>query len=205
MQKFADSVDFFLADMAAKLDDHRLVSLAELPGVAVAQPGVRQLGLVAVDDLLLEHAVAVTDAAAMPRQMQRGDRVEETGGQSAQSAAAQSGFRLLLGQIRQVDTQFLQPFGTGFQQIEVQQVGGQDAALQVFDRKIIDLFDAAFQILLVGTGPLLGDQVADQTGQRLIALAGRSLVDAFAVETLKLLQIGADKGGFVMIHENPPL
>ena len=30
-------------------------------------------------------------------------------------------------------------------------------------------------------------------------------VDAFAVETLKLLQIGADKGGFVMIHENPPL
>ena len=205
MQKFADSVDFFLADMAAKLDDHRLVSLAELPGVAVAQPGVRQLGLVAVDDLLLEHAVAVTDAAAMPRQMQRGDRVEETGGQPAEAAAAQSGFRLLLGQIRQVDTQFLQPFGTGFQQIEVQQVGGQDAALQVFDRKIIDLFDAAFQILLVGTGPLLGDQVADQTGQRLIALAGRSLVDAFAVETLKLLQIGADKGGFVMIHENPPL
>ena len=205
MHEFVDSVDLFLADMAAELNDHGFVSLAELPGVAVAQPGVRQLGLVAVDDLLLEHAVAVTDAAAMPRQMQRGDRVEETGGQSAQSAAAQSGFRLLLGQIRQVDTQFLQPFGTGFQQIEVQQVGGQDAALQVFDRKIIDLFDAAFQILLVGTGPLLGDQVADQTGQRLIALAGRSFVDAFAVETLKLLQIGADKGGFVMIHENPPL
>ena len=57
--------------IAVELDIDSLVRFAVLPGKTILEPVIRDLNLVAVDDLLLEEAVLVTDAAAMSRQTMR--------------------------------------------------------------------------------------------------------------------------------------
>ena len=69
-----------------------------LPGVGMAQPVVRVLDLAAVVDLLAEHAVLVAQAVADGRDLQRGQRVDEAGGQPAEAAVAQAGVGLFLGE-----------------------------------------------------------------------------------------------------------
>ena len=70
----------------------------ELPGVEV-EPVVGHLDLVAINDLLLEDAIAVPQAVAPGRVVQAGETVEEAGGQAAQTAVAQGRIVLLLDDI----------------------------------------------------------------------------------------------------------
>ena len=62
----------------------------DLPRVGPAQPVVRLLDLPAVLDLLPEDAVLVAQAVADRRDLQRGQRVDEAGGQPAEAAVAQA-------------------------------------------------------------------------------------------------------------------
>jgi hypothetical protein len=76
----------------------------ELPRVEV-QPVVRDLDLVAVDDLLLEDAVAVAQAVAPSGEVQRGQGVQETRSQATEAAVAQRGVVLLLDDILDPETE----------------------------------------------------------------------------------------------------
>ncbi len=196
--------DVLLPDLAAELDGHRLVRPPKFPDVAVLQPRVRQFRLVAVDDLLPEHAIAVADTAAVSRNVQGSHRVQKTGGQPAESAAAKSGLGLLFGQVFQADPQIAQPLLALRQNIQVEQIGQQNASLQVFDRKIIHLLAVPFHIFTVCPRPAPGDQIADQTGQRLIAFPVGPQFDPFPVNALELLQILGDEFPFTLKHGNPP-
>ena len=71
------------------------------------QPIIRLLYLVAVFDLLFEHAVAITNAAAVGIIIQRGKRIQKTGCQSPQSSISQRRIRLLILYEIDVDADFL--------------------------------------------------------------------------------------------------
>ena len=197
-------IHVLLPNLAAEFHGHGLVRPAELPDIAVLQPGIRQLGLIPVDDLLLEHAVTVTDPAAIARNMQRGHGIQEAGGQPSQPAATESGFRFLLGQILQTDSQVAEAFLAQRQNIQIDQIAQQNPPLQIFDGKIVDLLAVALHILAVRSRPALGDQVADQAGQSLVAFPVGTLFDSFAVNTLEFFQILANEPRFIMKHGNPP-
>ena len=66
--------------LATVLDRVDRVRSLDFPRVSVAEPVVRLLDLVAVDDLLAENAVVVADPIAIGGVFQRSQRVHETGG-----------------------------------------------------------------------------------------------------------------------------
>ena len=63
----------------------------EFPGIAVDEPAVGLLHLLAVHDALREHAEVVTDAIAHAGQADAGDGVQKTGCQAPQAAVSEAG------------------------------------------------------------------------------------------------------------------
>ena len=82
----------------------------QLERIAVLQPVVRNLTLEAVLDLLLEHTVVIADAAAVSVVAARCERVEEAGGQSSETAVAESRIRLLVLKSVDVEAELLKSF-----------------------------------------------------------------------------------------------
>ena len=97
-------------DMASELYNLRILGTAQFKGVAVFQPVVGNLHLITVLNLLLEHAVTVTDTTAVCRVSQGCKRVQEAGSQSPQSAVSQRSIRLLIFHGVQIQPQLLQCF-----------------------------------------------------------------------------------------------
>jgi hypothetical protein len=101
-----DPLVAFLAVLVGELD-HAAVELdlvehlgpREFPGVAVAQPVVRVLDLLAVLDALVEHAVFVADAVAVAGDAHGRHRIEEAGGEPAEAAVAERRVGLDLGDV----------------------------------------------------------------------------------------------------------
>ena len=94
--------------LPAELHPLGVLGAVQLPRAAVGEPGVRRLDLVAVDDLLAEHAVVVADAVAEHRQRERGARIEEAGGEAAETAIAEAGIRLLGGDLLHLQAEVMQ-------------------------------------------------------------------------------------------------
>ena len=80
---------------------HGIDDVRGLCPALVRQPQVRRLGLEAVPELLTEQSAVVPQADAVAGQVQRCQRVQEAGGQAAQTAVAQAGLRLQLLQVGQ--------------------------------------------------------------------------------------------------------
>ena len=86
----------------------RMLRTLQLERIAVLQPVVRHLALETVLDLLLEHTVGIADAAAVSVVAARCERVEEAGGQSSETAVAESRIRLLVLKHVDVEPELLQ-------------------------------------------------------------------------------------------------
>ena len=69
--------------LTAKTNLHGFIRFPYFPGKTVAQPGIRQFHLLAVDNALVEKSVLVTDTAAMSRQLQGCHRIDITGSQAS--------------------------------------------------------------------------------------------------------------------------
>ena len=94
--------------ISAKLDGNGLVGLLGFPGVAIFQPAVGLLRLVAIDDPLPEQSEPIADPHAHAGDAQIGHGIQETGCQTAQAAVAQTGILFALAQFVQVDAEVLQ-------------------------------------------------------------------------------------------------
>ena len=91
------------ADGAAEADGVGDLRPLEFPGVAEAQPVLRQLLLHAVHHDLAEQPVLVADAVAEGGDAERRHALHEAGGQAAQSAVAQGGVGFLLLHVVDID------------------------------------------------------------------------------------------------------
>ncbi len=83
-------------DITAEMDFLGVLGSAQFERIAVLKPVVRHFLLVAVLDLLLEHAVVITDAAAVSRIIEGGQGIKEACCETAQTAVAQSRIGLLV-------------------------------------------------------------------------------------------------------------
>ena len=97
-----------LLDAAAEVDVHRMLGDALQPDFAAGQPLVGQLGLPAVDDLLLEDAEFVQDGVAHCWVAAGGQRVHKAGGKTSKAAVAKAGVRFQLKQVFHLDAHLLE-------------------------------------------------------------------------------------------------
>ena len=108
------------------------------PGMFV-QPGVRQFVLQAVGKALVEQAKVVTQADAVARQVQRCQRIQEAGSQTAQTAVAQARLRLDFLDVGKALACGSKGITHIIIQAEVDEVVGKQFADQKFSRDIIQL------------------------------------------------------------------
>ena len=177
-------VDGGFFHMAAEADLAHVLHGGHFPHVAVDQPIVGRFHLLAVDDALAEQAVFITDGAAHGGQAERGQAVQEAGGQTAQAAVAQTGFGLFLQHGAQVHAQLLQGLTVRVVGAQVEHVAVQAAARQKFDGKIIEPLAGGVLILFPVLHPLLHDLVFHGGSQGIINLLGCGVGQGAAVVAL---------------------
>ena len=145
--------------IAAELDDLGQLRTAQLEGIALFEPLVGHLYLEAVFDLLLEHTVAVADAAAVSRVAQACERIQEAGRQSSQTAVSKGGVRLLILDHVQIAAQLLQRFLYLVVIGQVNQVVAQGASHQELHGHIVHNLRILLLHLLLGSQPGVDDGV----------------------------------------------
>ena len=163
--------------IAVELDIDGLIRFAILPGETILEPVIRDLNLVAVDDLLLEEAVLVTDAAAMSRQTVRRHRVDEAGREASEAAVAKTGIRLLLIRLTQVDLETSEHILYSILDAEVHEVRLQQAADQELDGEIVDLLLSPFHVRAVRLDPILRNELLGCRSDGLVDFVLGELVD----------------------------
>ena len=101
------------AYIAAEFNHFRILRSAQFKRIAVHQPVIGNLYLITVADLLLEHAITITDTAAVCGISQRCQGIQETCCQTSQTTVTQCCIRLLVFDQVQIQSQFFQSFCYG--------------------------------------------------------------------------------------------
>jgi hypothetical protein len=160
--------------VAAKADLDHVVGMGELPGVAAQQPGVRLLDLPAVHKSLAEDAEFVANAVADRRQVERRQRIDETGGEAAQATVAQTRLRLQLQKFLQAEVEIGKQLFGDFCRASVEQILPQLLAHHVFSGEVIGEFRVGVVVCFGRLAPALGQQVTHGQRERhvQIVLAG---------------------------------
>ena len=86
-------------DVAEEADGVDDVGSLDLPGVSVLEPVVGHFNLFAVLDHLLEDTVIVADTVSPGGDLKRGQTVEETSGETAETTVAEAGVALLIVEV----------------------------------------------------------------------------------------------------------
>ncbi len=118
--------------IAAEMNFLCILGSSELERISVLEPVVRNLDLISVADLLLEHAVAVADAAAVSRIVQRGEGIEEACGKSSETAVSKRRIRLLVLNLVHVKAKLFQSFADRLERLQVNHVIAECPAHQEF-------------------------------------------------------------------------
>ena len=189
------AVRVVVLDPAAEADVVGRLAAVELPGVAVLEPGLGQLDLVAVEDLLAEEAVAVADAVAVGGHAHGRHALHEAGGEAAEAAVAEGGVGLELGDLVVVDVEELERRAHRLGEAEVRHRVAHQPADQELEAEVVDPLLAlevgrAGGVHPVFDRPVAGDEddrlqpvvrlgdlrvLADAVGQPLDDLAGEDL------------------------------
>ena len=101
------------AYIAAEFNHFRILRSAQFERIAIHQPVIGNLYLITVADLLLEHAITITDTAAVCGISQRCQGIQETCCQTSQTTVTQCCIRLLVFDQVQIQSQFFQSFCYG--------------------------------------------------------------------------------------------
>ena len=174
--------------IAIELDVDRLICLAILPLEAVAEPIVRNLDLVALDDLLLEESVLVAYAAAVTGKPQRGHRVDKAGCKTPKAAIAETRVRLLGEYLVEVDAEFFQSIGEKLHLAQVDEIRAHEPPEQEFDRKIVDLLVTALRVRLIRLDPVLADVLFHDGSNGRINLMRREVGEIAAPQDMRRSQ-----------------
>ena len=167
-------------DAAVELDRIQHFWSGEFPRIAVAQPVVRMLDLLAVFDLLVEHAVFVADAVAVARQFKRRHRVEEAGGEAPKPAVAETGIELDFVDFLNVLSEFVERFLEFLAQPEIQYRIAEGASDQEFERQVVNPLGVRAVVRLHGRHPALDHAVTRGACGDFVPVAGRGECGVFA-------------------------
>ena len=202
------AVFLVLLHMAAELNLAGVLGSGDFPHVAVGQPVIWQLHLLAVHHLLAEQAVLVADGRAHGGQAFAGQTIHKAGRQTAQTTVAQRGFRLLGQHVAELDAQFVQRLGVQILTAKVDEVAVQAAAHQKFNRKIIDPLAVLLVAFFAGNHPAIHDLIPGGRSDGAVELLRRGFWHGDAVIALQLADdtvfdgFNIESSGW---HEKPPL
>ena len=171
-----------LVDLAAEADLHGVVLLGHQPDVAHLEPVVRQLHLPAVHDLLLEDAELIADGEAGGGVAQTGQRVKIAGGQTAQTAVAESGVGVEGVEVPDIDIELFERVGEDFLPAEIVEVVVQGGADQKLHGHIVDLLASVVLIAALEGAAAVVHGVSDDGAERLVGLLVGRLVHVAAKE-----------------------
>ena len=178
------------ADLAAEVDLLRLLQLGQQPRIAQLHPVVRQLHLLSLHDLLLEDTQLIADGIAGGGDLQRGHAVQIAGGQTSQTAVAQTGVRLHVENIRRLEAQLADGGGQIVQQLQIEGVFHQAAPHEKLQRQVVHLALFLVRRLLPRLDAALRHDVAEHHGAGLHHLTVRGLLLGAAVVQPQLLDDG---------------
>ncbi len=176
-------------DLAVKFDAEHRQATFKLPGGPIAQPVVRALHLIAVDQLLVEQPVLITDTVPVGRNLQGGDGIHEAGGQPSETAIAESGIFLLFPDLLERIAKPLDRLLHFLPQTKIDDGIAERPANQKLERQVIDPFLFLGVIGLLGFNPFFHHDIAHRKGQRLVDI-GRA--GAFRIPPLKADQVVDD-------------
>ena len=106
--------------MAIEVNSSSVFRTFQFPRIAIAKPVIRILNLSAVFDMLIEHAVFVSNTVSQNRQLQIGTAVQKTSCQSSQASIAQAGILLHLSSLFHADAKILQGLTDRIFQLQIQ-------------------------------------------------------------------------------------
>mmetsp|Transcript_35289 Transcript_35289/g.76152 ORF Transcript_35289/g.76152 Transcript_35289/m.76152 type:complete len:380 (-) Transcript_35289:81-1220(-) len=145
----------------------------DLPRHGLGKPVVGLLDLPTVDDVLLEDAIAVSDAIAPARERQSGHGVQEAGGQSAETSVAETGVGFEGVELLEFEAKAGQSILEGRLQIQVDQGILECTAEQVLSRKVVGPLDILLGIPVVGVVEALKQTIPDcERGRSVCVLFG---------------------------------
>ena len=178
----------FLNDFAAEGNLLVAVVIDVSPRLFIGQPVVRGFDLLAVFiELLLEDAVLVLNAIAECRHAQRGERIDEAGGQTAEATVAEA--RLVLGvdDVLHGEAEFLDRGVELLGQTGVEQRVAQLLAHQEFCGQVADCLGVAVDHVGLGLEPGIHEVAAHCGGRGDVHVGRLGLLDGDALGVLQLL------------------
>ena len=178
-------IHFNIAAEADLLGIFRALQLERI--AAVQQPAVRLLDLHPVFDALLEHAVVVTDAAAVRRVPQSRERIQEAGCQTAQAAVPERRIALLILDRVQIDAKFFKRFLHFFICSQCQQVVAQVSSCQEFHGHVVNDLRVLLLHGFLCLHPVVDDLILDDVADRLIDLPRCGFFQCCTEKILNLL------------------
>ena len=154
---------------------------AQFERIAVLKPVVRNFLLIAVHDLLLEHAVMITDAAAVSGVIEGCQRIKEAGSQTAETAVAQScvGFLILNGV--QLKAELFESIFDRLIGHQVDRIVAESAAHQEFHGQVDQPLGILVVKRLLSAHPAVNDLVLEGQGRSLEHLLFRCFLHCAAV------------------------
>ena len=178
----------FLNDFAAEGNLLVAVVIDVSPRLFIGQPVVRGFDLLAVFiELLLEDAVLVLNAITECRHAQRGERIDEAGGQTAEATVAEA--RLVLGvdDVLHGEAEFLDRGVELLGQTGVEQRVAQLLAHQEFCGQVADCLGVAVDHVGLGLEPGIHEVAAHCGGRGDVHVGRLGLLDGDALGVLQLL------------------
>ena len=163
------------------------VRSGNLPGIAVAEPVVGLLDLIAVPDLLAEDSVVVSDSVAERGDFQCSHRIQKACGQSSETSVAESGIGLDVRKLLIGVSEVFESLGNLVLETHVGDVVGHCTAHEEFEGEVVDPLCLCGLLGLSGDVPLMDDPVADRESQRIIASLHRGVEDVGVLGVLQVL------------------
>ena len=198
----------FHTDITAEFYFRRIFRTADLKRIAVLQPVIRNLLLITVLNLLLEHPVTVPDAAAVSRISKGRKRIQEACRQSSKAAVSESCIPLLILDHIQITVQLLQRFLHFIIKSQVDQIISQRTSHQEFHGKIINGLGIRFFHFLRGRHPCVNDGILHRITDCLENLLLCGFLHCLAVQGLHIIDHASLKQFLVKIslfcHNAPP-
>ena len=194
------AVDVHLAGLPSEADCVGISGPLELPGIPLLLPGVWLLNLCAVDNLLAEEPVVVSESVSDARQMQCGERIDEACGKPSEAAVAKPRVPLHLLHVLPRELSVGKRLAALVIEPHVHGVVAQQPSDQELQREIICAADLLPCIAVLRLHPPFGELVpqADREGEIPVSVSLLALADGECMVQMPLQGIAKVFGGHVL-------
>ena len=172
----------------AKMDLFDFIRPGNQPCVALLLPGIGQLHLLAIHDLLAEDTQLIADGVAAGGDLQGGQAVQIAGGQAAQTAVAQTGIGLHIEDVGALEAQVLNGFPQGLKYAQVVGVFHQAPAHQELQGHVMDLAQLLLADFAAGLHGVGAHAVPQHHGAGLHDILLRGFLHGAAEVQVQLIQ-----------------